>query len=181
MNTILLLTGAPGIGKTTLIKRIAARLAGFPLAGFYTEEIREDGRRVGFRLEDFVGGESGVIAHVGFPSFMRVGRYGVDVTAIDRLVGTALSRSGEVYLIDEIGKMECVSSVFVRCLELLLNEKKPLIATIAKQGGGFIQKVKRQPGIELWEVTLGNRDALVEQVLTWLTERGGRCDFACSG
>lgn len=113
-----------------------------------------------------------MIAHADFASPYRVGRYGVDVAAIDRLVEAALSRPAKLYLIDEIGKMECLSSVFVNWIKRLLSEKKRLIATVAKHGGGFIEEVKRWPGVELWEVTLGNRDALVDQALAWLRERG---------
>lgn len=171
MNSVLLVTGVPGIGKTTLIQRIAQRLAGLPLAGFYTQEVRAGKQRVGFRLVGFAG-ESGIIAHVDFASPYRVGRYEVDVAAIDRLVEAALTRPGEVYLIDEIGKMECLSSVFVTCIERLLSAKKLMIATVAKHGGGFIEQVKRWPGVELWEVTLSNRDALLNQALAWLKERG---------
>ena len=42
-----MLTGPPGIGKTTAIKEIHAMLAkrsGVVAKGFYTEELREDGR-----------------------------------------------------------------------------------------------------------------------------------------
>lgn len=170
-SNVLLLTGVPGVGKTTLVKRIAAQLSGLSLAGFYTEEIRVGRQRVGFKLVGF-GGESGVIAKVDLASPHRVGRYGVDVAAIDRLAGTALALDAEVYLIDEIGKMECLSSVFVCHVEQLLSAGKPLIATVAKQGGGFIEAVKRQPKVELWEVTCSNRDPLVAQALAWLKQRG---------
>jgi nucleoside-triphosphatase len=113
-----------------------------------------------------------MIAHVDFASPYRVGRYGVDVAAIDRLVEAALTRPGKVYLIDEIGKMECLSQVFTNRVEQLLAAGKLVIATVAKHGGGFIEEVKRWPGVELWEVTLGNRDALVNQAIAWLRERG---------
>ena len=36
----ILLTGRPGCGKTTLIKRVVEELA-LPAGGFYTEEIRQ--------------------------------------------------------------------------------------------------------------------------------------------
>ncbi len=104
----LLLTGRPGIGKTTVLRAAARQLAGFHLVGFYTEEIREGRDRRGFRLVTFRG-EQAIIAHVDFPS-PRVSKYGVDVATIDRFAAT-LRDSGDrsaVYLIDEIGKMECL-------------------------------------------------------------------------
>jgi nucleoside-triphosphatase len=82
---ILLLTGAPGIGKTTIIKKVAERFKGKRLSGFYTEEIREHGERRGFRLVIFDGQER-VIAHVDFPRAHCVGKYGVDVAALDEVV-----------------------------------------------------------------------------------------------
>ncbi len=166
-STILLLTGAPGIGKTTLVKRLAAQLAGRSIAGFYTEEMRANRHRVGFKLIGLAG-ESGVIAQVDFASPYRVGRYGVDVAAIDRLSESNLTLDGQIYLIDEIGKMECLSTVFVRRVEQLLGLGKTIVATVAKQGSGFIKQVKRWPGAILWEVTCGNRDELVERALAWL-------------
>ena len=78
----LLLTGTPGIGKTTVIRRVVAQLELRQLRGFYTKEIREGGQRRGFRLLGFQGQER-VIAHTAFPKSHRVGKYGVDVAAID--------------------------------------------------------------------------------------------------
>ena len=45
----ILLTGHPGIGKTTVIMRLAERLVDRTLAGFYTEELRLGAQRQGFR------------------------------------------------------------------------------------------------------------------------------------
>ncbi|WP_022947809.1 nucleoside-triphosphatase [Methylohalobius crimeensis] len=169
-SPLLLLTGTPGIGKTTLIKHIAAQLGGHFIAGFYTQEIRLKGHRAGFELIGF-SRESGVIAHVDFDSPDRVGRYGVDVATIDRLAESNFILDGELYLIDEIGKMECLSPVFVRRVERILNSGKPVISTVAKKGGGFIEKIKQRPGREMWEATHDNRDKLVERALTWLRQQ----------
>lgn len=169
----LLITGAPGTGKTTLIRRVAARLAGRRLGGFVTDEIREGQRRLGFRLECF-DGSSALFAHVDLPSPYRVGRYGVDLATFDRLVAPALrpDRDVEVYLIDEIGKMECGSEAFIRAVTTLLETRRLLVATIAQRGGGFIAEVKARADVELWRLTHANRDALLSNVLAWLDARG---------
>lgn len=170
---ILLLTGSPGIGKTTLIRRVAEQLQQKDIGGFYTKEIREAGQRQGFCLVTFQG-EEGIIAHVKFEQRYRVSKYGVDVVTIDHFAETALALADEVdvYLIDEIGKMECFSQVFISAVELLLDSDKLVIATIAKKGNGLIERAKQWQGSQLWEVTHANREGLVSQVVEWLNERG---------
>lgn len=81
----LLLTGRPGVGKTTVITRLAEQLADRRITGFYTQEMREGGRRQGFRATTF-SGEIIVLAHVEIRSRQRVGPYGVDVVAFEQLV-----------------------------------------------------------------------------------------------
>ena len=101
---ILLLTGMPGVGKTTIVRQVAAQLNGQRSGGFYTEEIRLCGERQGFRLVTLDGRER-VIAHVNFPKTYQVGKYGVDVAAIDEIVQFSLAPSPavQIYLVDEIG------------------------------------------------------------------------------
>ena len=166
---ILLLTGTPGIGKSTLIGKLASQLSYYRIGGFYTEEIREAGQRKGFRLVTF-NGEEGIMAHVNFDHHYRVSKYGVDVAMIDHFADTTLMLMDDidVYLIDEIGKMECFSQGFVTRVETLLNSSKPVIATIAKKGSGLIEKAKQWSGSELWELTFVNRDARVAEVSKWL-------------
>jgi nucleoside-triphosphatase len=51
----ILLTGHPGVGKTTLIHKVLSLMSGEgreeSASGFYTEEIREGGSRKGFRIK----------------------------------------------------------------------------------------------------------------------------------
>jgi len=164
----ILLTGKPGSGKTTVLARVAEILAGHDheLGGFYTEEIRESGRRSGFRLVSFDGAER-VMSHVDFPKERRVSRYGVDVEAIDEFVRRTLEgdRLPDVWLVDEIGKMECLSDRFVRGVRRLLEGDVPALITVALRGGGFIAEVKRREDVELLEVTRANREELPPRVV----------------
>lgn len=173
MKNALLLTGRPGVGKTTVVERVADRLEDVRIAGFLTREIRDPGgRRVGFRAEPF-GGAPLTMAHVEIEGPPRVSKYGVDVSAIDRVSESALARREEVdvYLIDEIGKMECFSDRFVRAVRELLEGEEPLVATVGLRGGGLIREAKERAGTELWEVTRENRDEIPGRAVGWLRER----------
>ena len=165
----LLLTAAPGTGKSTVIRRLAERLANMRIAGFYTAEIRSRGERRGFRLVAYDGTEA-LIAHVELPKTHRVGKYGVDVAAIGRAADATLGpqRGVELYLVDEIGKMECLSARFVAHMRRILDGRVPLIATVAQRGAGFIAEVKRREDCELLTLTRANRDAMPEQLLARL-------------
>jgi nucleoside-triphosphatase len=171
MARILLLTGAPGVGKTTVMSRLVATLGDRRLGGFTTEEMREGGSLVGFRIVPHRGGKR-IMAHVDRPGAPRVGRYGVDVQAIDRAAQEhlALDPRVEIYVVDEIGKMECYSEEFVRRMQALFDSEKTIIATIGRHPGGFIAAVRGRPDAELWEVTRSNREALAERVLSWLAQ-----------
>ncbi len=102
----LLLTGVPGVGKTTIVRALAATLSEKRIRGFVTDEIRRVGRRVGFELSTFTGHKV-VLAHVDLGFRQRVGRYGVDVAQLDEIAekALALDNATDVYLVDEIGKM----------------------------------------------------------------------------
>ena len=172
----LLLTGRPGAGKTTVIKTVASALAGRRrLGGFYTEEVRGSAGREGFRLVTF-DGRRRLLAPVSFDARAgRVGKYGVDVAVLDQMAAIVLkvTRAVDLYLVDEIGKMECLSSAFVTAMRALLDAPAPVVTTVAQRGGGFIVEVKARPDALVWEVTSANRDALPKRILTWLERSSG--------
>jgi nucleoside-triphosphatase len=161
----ILLEGRPGAGKSTIARRLADRLGrdGIPVSGFLTEEIRESGRRLGFSLERF-GGERDVLAHVDLPGPPRVGRYGVDLAAFERLAIPALEQAGEneVAIIDELGKMELASDAFREAVAALLDRPVPVVATVQSASHAFTDALKRRRDVETMRVTTANRDELPE-------------------
>jgi nucleoside-triphosphatase len=169
---ILFLTGLPGVGKTTVIRRVATALGDWHLSGFTTEEIRQDGSRQGFLLKTFDGRQE-VLAHVSISKSQRVGRYGVRTETMDAVSESCLTPrdDADAYLVDEVGRMECLSARFVAALRTLLASEHLVVATVAKRGSGLIAEVKRWPHAELWEVSKANRDGLPNRVMRWLENR----------
>ena len=172
LTTNLLITGRPGVGKTTAVRKAAEQLESHGIDGFVTEEIRDrNGRRRGFRAVTLKG-ETRTIADVDRPGAPRVGKYGVDVAAVDRLAeGLEPRKEIDVWLIDEIGKMECLSERFVEAVERLLDSPTPVVATIGKTGPGLIASAKTRDDAEVWEVTESNREKLPEMIAGWIEER----------
>jgi nucleoside-triphosphatase len=162
----LLVTGKPGVGKTTLIERIVERLRGsLRIAGFTTTEVRDAaGERLGFDIV-LVDGTRGELARVGFKSRVRVGRYGVNLEEFERLALPELARRDvDLIVIDEIGKMECASGRFRRAVEDALDAPVNVLATLGVARVPFFQAMRERPDVELITITEQNRDALAEEV-----------------
>jgi nucleoside-triphosphatase len=161
----ILLYARPGAGKSTVARRLTDRLRedGIPVTGFITEEIRERGRRLGFSVER-LGGERGVLAHVDLPGPPRVGRYGVDLAAFERVAIPALEEASEdeVAIVDELGKMELASDAFREALAGLLDRPVPVVATVQSASHAFTDVLKRRRDVETMRVTTANRDELPE-------------------
>ncbi len=163
----LLITGLPGVGKTTLIKKLYERLRDFGPVGFYTEEVREGGQRKGFELVSLEG-KRGLLSHQQIESPYRVGQYRVDVKSFEGFLGSIsfLEPLTRLIIIDEIGKMECFSNQFKKLLGEILDSQKWVIATIALKGAGLIAEVKQRKDIKLFEITKRNRESLFGEILT---------------
>jgi nucleoside-triphosphatase len=166
----ILITGVPGSGKTTCIRKIAEHLEDRRLAGFYTRELRESGERVGFELAGFDGRQQ-ILAHTAIPGRYRVGKYGVDIAGFEEYLSSLTLPSGKdcVIVIDEIGKMECLSPLFREMITRLLDDGCLLVATIAKRGDRFIEEIKRRDDAMLFELTRENRDILPGRIIETIT------------
>lgn len=171
-NLRILLTGPPRCGKTTVVQRVAARWPG-QAAGFFTREVRERGVRVGFEIVTLEG-KVATLSHVDFPGPHRVGKYGVNLENLHR-VGLPAMAAGpgiDLVVVDEAGKMECLSPQFIAALERLWAQPVPLLITVAEKGGGYMAAIKEKPDKILITVTTGNRDELPDKILHLLTTTG---------
>ncbi len=90
MKTAILLTGAPRCGKTTLLQKVLVSYTG-PAGGFYTREVRKDGRRTAFEMVT-LDGKTGILAGVHLPGPPRVSKYGVDLDALECVAIPAIRR-----------------------------------------------------------------------------------------
>lgn len=161
-----LLTGPPGVGKTTVIRRTADRLgdADIPVAGVIAPERRRDGARIGFDVASLAGEVCRPMARLGSDRPHQVGRYGIDVDAIDAVATTVLPparREGMAVLIDEVGPMQAASDRFVREVHQTLAHPVPTVVTVAS---AHLDSYRGRIGIDetvpVLEVTTENRDAL---------------------
>lgn len=165
----ILITGAPGVGKTTLIKKVFQELKDLHPAGFFTSEIRKKGVREGFELES-LDGRTAVLSHTGIKSPYRIGKYGVDVKGFEEFLGEIpfFDLETGLIVIDEIGKMECMSEKFTELVERILDSGKPVMATIGLKGAGPVTEIKKRDDVRLFEVSTGNRDSLLTEILAYL-------------
>jgi nucleoside-triphosphatase len=159
----LLITGRPGVGKTTLIERVLQQLPGsLRLAGFTTTEERDpSGQRTGFRMLT-VEGKQAELARVGLRTSVQVGRYGVNLEAVERLALPELARRDvDLIVIDEIGKMECASERFRHAVEDALAAPVSVLASLGNARLPFFLALRARPDVELLTLTEHNRDAMV--------------------
>ena len=161
----MLLTGRPGCGKTTLIKRIVNKLA-LPAGGFYTEEIRERGQRVGFKIVTLDGKEAG-FARVDFKTPERLGKYGLNLSALETIAVAALRaavRARQLVVIDEIGPMEIRSSSFRDAVNEALDSGAQILATIVARSLPFTDAIKKCADVTVIEVRPDNREQLFSEL-----------------
>jgi len=168
------ITGLPGAGKTVALMKVIEMLEadGKSVGGMITEPIVKRGRREGFYVMDYASKERRVFASKDIVSKVMVGRYGVDVIALDEVGVNALRHATancDVIVIDEVGKMEVESDGFVAAVKEALDADKPLILTLHKKSRNpLLQDIRRRDDIRILEVTQVNRNLLPYKIVKLL-------------
>ncbi len=160
----LAVTGRPGIGKTTFCLNVFNSLKGKTgICGFITQEVREKGKRVGFKLKNLHTGEQAWLAKVGSDSPVKVGKYGVMVDAVDRFSQGLDCQSSQLCIVDEIGPMELKSKQFIQLIEDLLSTNMSCIFTVhQKSKHQLVETVRKE--CEVVTLDESNRDSMVDEV-----------------
>lgn len=162
----LLIVGRPGIGKTTLMKRLVQSLRRHPIDGFLTEELREHEQRVGFWLSP-LDGRQVLLAHRRMEGGVRVGPYRVNVSVLDDVAVSVIRRGIQqafVLLLDELGRMELCSSRFAQAVQDAFDRGPSVVATAGTAPIPFVDALKRRKDVELIPLSSANRSAVEEEL-----------------
>jgi nucleoside-triphosphatase len=170
----ILLEGRPGSGKTTLLRKLAARLQNESIGaiGFTTRELRKTGRRVGFLIESLQG-NSATLASVDLEGSIRVGKYAVDLDALERIALPALRPPTDdtVVIVDELGKMELASAILTDCVQALFDGPNDIVATVHAFRHPVTDRLKQRTDVKILRVTHANRDELPDHLFSMLASR----------
>jgi len=165
---LLLLTGTPGIGKTTVLLKVVEtlRARGCMVGGMMSREVRSSGGRVGFEVLDISAGESGWLAHIDQKAGPQVGKYRVNLEDLDGIGVKAIVNAVEnsdIVAVDEIGPMELFSQKFQEAVRRATEGTKVVVCIVHwKAGSRLIDEMRRREDAEVYEVNYGNRESLHE-------------------
>ena len=157
---MILLTGAPNTGKSTAISTLITLLGRKRCKGFYTSEILEGNKRVGF-MTHTLSGKDFIFAHIDLPKAYAIEEFGVDIGTFEKMIIPELrSYDAPFLIIDEIGPMQLYSKAFRSYLEELSASDKKVIATICKEDDEFTAHLKEENRDTLYELNEENRDQM---------------------
>ena len=173
------ITGMPGVGKTDTLIKVVKHLeeSGYSVGGMITEALNENDKRLGFNVVNWKNKKIKVFAHVDIDTGYRIGKYGVDIKALEEVGVPAVEDAinderTDIIIIDEIGKMEMLSEKFCKIVIDALDSDKPILVTLHKKSRSpLLQDIRRRDDIRILEVTPVNRNLLPYKIEKIMKDR----------
>jgi len=160
---IILLTGAPGVGKTSVLLRVidCLRSRGYSVGGMVSQDVRVGNSRVGFEVLDIGTGRKGWLARVAQKEGPQVGRYRVNIGDLDNIGATAIAdavANSAVVAIDEIGPMELCSQKFKDVVGKAVESSKLVLCVVHwKAADNLASEIRGRDDAEIIVVSIENR------------------------
>ncbi|MDR1694364.1 MAG: nucleoside-triphosphatase [Lactobacillaceae bacterium] len=158
MTGFILLTGKQTVAKSAAIRQIVDLVGKENCGGFFIEEVRENGKRTGFKVVTLDGREA-VLAELNLSS----GKYKISPQVIDTLCVPILLQSSMIkkyIIIDEIGPILLQSENIKNTLLLLLNDNKQVIGTVYNDSYPWLDNLKKRENVMLLDINEGNKDTI---------------------
>ena len=178
MAAVWLITGSPGVGKSTVVSKVVMKLksAGVIVGGCTTSEKRAGGVRTGFEIRDLSSGSTGELASAAAKVGPRVGRYRVNLEDLAEIGGKGLraaSSSSELVVVDEVGPMELVSPEFRRGIRMCIDSGKPMLAVVHERLEDDLLKELREKAETVLTLTVENREGAADELAEALLKAVG--------
>jgi len=173
----ILLTGKPGIGKSTVLEKIITSFAPPEISGCITQEIRDSsGDRIGFVSQGIGKNTREIcIAHsLDIDSDVCVGKYNIDITAVKNTMSFVKKKlTTQLVVIDEIGRIQSkAAGVIDGIYDLFQNNKNHIIlSTIVYDDESFARPFKENLSNILLKVSLENREYLIDVLLSLIENK----------
>jgi nucleoside-triphosphatase len=166
--TVIVLTGTPGVGKTTIVMSVVSKLKArdIKVGGVISREVRTNNMRTGFEFIDLATDDRRALASIT-ENGPRVGKYFVNLSgcqfAADRVTKALIN--SDVIICDEIGPMELKSKEFTDAARKLLMTEKKVIVVVHQKMEHVLVNEFREKSSSLISVNFGNREKVIELLL----------------
>ena len=168
-----LIVGDRGVGKSTLIRRVLNEL-NQPVFGFETkkEETLEDPIR-GCPIYIYDAGKAHCRTAENFIGYHRDTDFHTFTAAFDRYAPklTGDIPQSAIVELDEVGFLEAKSEAFCQAVLQLLDGDSPVVAAVKNRDIPFLTQIREHPKARCFYITPDNRDALYEEVLTFMKQQ----------